>query len=50
VLGAGLAGVRLSLRNLARALYEQGILPDDTMQSLGAFVARELDLSIAACH
>jgi hypothetical protein len=41
---------RLGLRNLARALYEQGILPDDTMQSLGAFVARELELSIAACQ
>jgi hypothetical protein len=41
---------RLGLRNLARALYDQGILPDDTMQSLGAFVARELDLSIAACQ
>jgi hypothetical protein len=41
---------RLGLRNLARALYEQGILPDDTMQSLGAFVASELNLSIAACQ
>jgi hypothetical protein len=41
---------RLGLRNLARALYEQGILPDDTMQSLGAFVARELKLTIAACQ
>jgi hypothetical protein len=41
---------RLGLRNLARALYEQGILPDDTMQALGAFVADELGLSIAACE
>jgi hypothetical protein len=41
---------RLGLRNLARALYDQGILPDDSMQALGAFVASELDLSIAACQ
>lgn len=40
---------RLGLRNLARALYEQGILEDDTMQALGAFVAGELGLSIEAC-
>jgi hypothetical protein len=40
---------RLGLRNLARLLYEEGILPDDTMQSLGAFVAAELGLSIDAC-
>jgi hypothetical protein len=41
---------RLGLRNLARALYEQGILEDDTMQALGAFVAAELGLTIAACQ
>jgi hypothetical protein len=41
---------RLGLRNLARLLYEAGILPDDTMQSLGAFVADELGLSISACQ
>lgn len=40
---------RLGLRNLARALYEQGIIEDDTMQALGAFVAEELGLSTAAC-
>lgn len=40
---------RLGLRNLARALAEAGIIPDDSMQSLGAFVAAELDLSISAC-
>jgi hypothetical protein len=40
---------RLGLRNLARALYEQGVLPDDTMQALGAFVASELGLEIDAC-
>lgn len=40
---------RLGLRNLARALYEQGVLEDDTLRSLGAFVAAELDLSIDAC-
>ena len=41
---------RLGLRNLARALYAQGVLEDDTMQALGAFVAAELGLSIAACQ
>ena len=40
---------RLGLRNLARALYEAGVIPDDTMQSLGAFVAADLGLSIDAC-
>ena len=41
---------RLGLRNLARALYDQGVLPDDSMQALGAFVADELGLSIDACQ
>ncbi len=41
---------RLGLRNLARALYEQGVLEDDSMQALGAFVAAELGLSISACQ
>jgi hypothetical protein len=41
---------RLGLRNLARALFEQGVLEDDTMQALGAFVAGELGLSIDACQ
>jgi hypothetical protein len=40
---------RLGLRNLARALYEQGVLPDDSMAALGAFVATELGYSIDAC-
>jgi hypothetical protein len=40
---------RIGLRNLARYLYERGDLPDDTMQSLGAFVATALELSIDAC-
>jgi hypothetical protein len=40
---------RLGLRNLARALADQGVIPDDSMQSLGAFVASELGLSIDAC-
>jgi hypothetical protein len=43
------ANPRLGLRNLARALYETGVLPDDSMQALGAFVAAELGLSIDAC-
>jgi hypothetical protein len=41
---------RLGLRNLARSLYDAGIIEDDSMQALGAFVAAELDLSIEACH
>lgn len=40
---------RLGLRNLARALADAGVIPDDSMQSLGAFVAAELGLSIEAC-
>jgi hypothetical protein len=40
---------RLGLRNLARALAEAGVIPDDSMQSLGQFVAGELGLSIDAC-
>lgn len=40
---------RLGLRNLARALYDAGVIPDDSMQALGAFVASELGLSIGAC-
>jgi hypothetical protein len=41
---------RLGLRNLARALYDAGVLPDDTMASLGAFVADQLGLTIEACR
>ena len=40
---------RLGLRNLARAFADAGIIPDDSMQSLGAFVANELGLTIEAC-
>ncbi|GAB4442044.1 MAG: hypothetical protein Kow00120_10810 [Anaerolineae bacterium] len=40
---------RLGLRNLARALAADGVIPDDSMQALGAFVAAELGLSIDAC-
>ncbi len=41
---------RLGLRNLARALSDGGIIPDDSMQSLGVFVAESLGLSIQACQ
>jgi len=41
---------RLGLRNLARALDDAGIIPNDSMQALGAFVANELGLSIEACQ
>lgn len=40
---------RLGLRNLARALYDQGVIADDSMQALGQFVSAELGLSIDAC-
>lgn len=40
---------RMGLRNLARVLYDAGIIDDDTMQQLGVFVANELGLSIDAC-
>jgi hypothetical protein len=40
---------RIGLRNLARALYADGLLPDDSLQALGAFVAEALGLRIDAC-
>lgn len=40
---------RLGLGNLARALYDAGVIEDDSLQALGAFVASELGLSIDAC-
>ena len=40
---------RLGLRNLARALADAGVIPDDSLQALGAFVASELGLTIDAC-
>jgi hypothetical protein len=40
---------RLGLRNLARALFDAGVLADDSMGALGQFVAVESDLSIEAC-
>ena len=41
---------RLGLRNLARVLHAEGIIPDDSMQALGAFVTAELGLEIDACR
>ena len=40
---------RAGLRNLARNLADAGYIPDDTMESLGQFVATSLNLSIEAC-
>jgi hypothetical protein len=40
---------RLGLGNLAGALYDAGVIADDSIQALGAFVADELGLSIDAC-
>ena len=40
---------RVGLRNLARDLADAGVIPDDSMASLGAFVASALGLSIDAC-
>lgn len=42
-------GARLGLRNLARYLYAEGVIADDSMQALGQFVANELGLTIDAC-
>lgn len=41
---------RVGLRNLARALADAGVIPDDSMASLGAFVADALGLSVSACQ
>jgi hypothetical protein len=41
---------RLGLRNLARALYEAGVIGDDSMQALGRFVVSELGLEVDACR
>lgn len=40
---------RAGLRNLARLLSDAGVIPDDSMQALGAFVAAELGLEIESC-
>lgn len=40
---------RLGLRNLARSLYDAGVIQDDSIQALGAFVATELGLEIESC-
>jgi hypothetical protein len=41
---------RLGLGNLAKALYEAGVIPEGSMQALGVFVADELGLSVEACQ
>lgn len=41
---------RVGLRNLARELHSIGVLEDDSLQSLGAFVAQAEELSIEACQ
>jgi|GEM_PF-1893519 len=41
---------RVGLRNLARMLYEDDAIADDSMQALGAFVAEAYGLSIEACR
>jgi hypothetical protein len=40
---------RMGLRNLARYLYDEGVIPDDSMEALGVFVSDALGLSIDAC-
>lgn len=40
---------RLGLRNLARSLFEAGVIPEDSMDALGTFVAEALGLSLDAC-
>lgn len=41
---------RVGLRNLARALYADGVIADDSMQALGQFVTDALGLTIEACR
>ena len=43
------ANPRLGLANLARALYDQGVIPEPTLQALAAFKANTLGLDIDAC-
>lgn len=40
---------RLGLRNLARMLYADEVIAEDSMAALGTFVAEALGLSIDAC-
>jgi hypothetical protein len=40
---------RLGLRNVARLLFEQGVISDDSLQALGAFLSSALGLSIESC-
>src|SRR6516162_11829669 len=40
---------REGLANLARALFDQGVIPAPTLPAPGAFVAAQLGLSIDAC-
>lgn len=40
---------RVGLGNLARLLYDAGVIADDSMTALGAFVAEAEGLSIDAC-
>jgi len=41
---------RLGLANLARELYDAGVLDEPTLSALGAFVADELGLTIQRCQ
>jgi hypothetical protein len=41
---------RVGLRNLARSLAAEDVIEDDSMQSLGAFVAVSEGLFIASCQ
>jgi hypothetical protein len=41
---------RVGLRNLARELHAAGLISDDSMAALGAFVAASLGLTIEACQ
>lgn len=41
---------RLGLKNLARELYDMGVIADDSMEALGAFVSDQLGLSIESCQ
>ena len=41
---------RLGIRNLARYLFDLGVIPEDSMAALGAYVSDELGYDLSACE
>jgi len=40
---------RAGLRNLARELYDAGVIEDDSMAALAAWINEEMELDVCAC-